>query len=498
MTQSPVNLPVFGSAPLDLYSDLIDNERLFKRIFQQCSDITFREITTDSKVHLLFIFAAGMVNSGDFNANILKPLFYEGLPQGLGSEYSISQMLEQERFSILHAKTISNVAEITEYVLRGNVAILVDGEVSAMVVDVSKFETRAIGEPSEEATLRGSRESFTELLMTNITMMRRIFATPDLKMEQIKVGKYTKTEVVITYIEGVVDKSVLDEVRKRVQRIQIDGVLESGYIEESIEDTHFSPFPQMLSSERPDVVAAGLLDGKVAIMTNGTPIVLIVPMTFWAGLQAPDDYFERFLFVTLNRWIRYTFAFISVFLPSIYISLTTFNPEMIPSKLMLSIAALREKAPFPTVIEVFMMEFMFEALREAGIRLPKQIGPLVSIVGALVIGEAAVRAGIISAPIVIIVSAAGISSFVIPRYSFSFPLRIIRFPMLVLSGLFGLFGIAVGVIAILIHLIHLQPFGTPYLSPAAPLRKGMLKEVLMRWPHKLTRKGDLATKAERP
>ncbi|SFT07961.1 spore germination protein [Paenibacillus sp. BC26] len=487
-----------GDADADLLSDIQENEQLFKRVFLNCSDVSFREITTDGQVRLLLIYVANMVNSEELNTNILKPLFYEGLPQGLDSVNSISQMLEQSRFSVLHIMTSSNVSGIVECVLRGHVAILVDGESSAIVADVTNFESRTIGEPSEEATLRGSRESFTELLTTNTTMMRRIFATPDLKMEQLTLGKYTKTEIVIAYLEGVVDLSVLDEVRKRVKRIRIDGILESGYIEESIEDTHFSPFPQILNSERPDVVAAGLLEGKVAILTNGTPIALIVPMTFWAGLQAPDDYFERFLFVTLNRWIRYMFVLISVFLPSIYIALTDFNPEMVPAKLMLSIAALREKAPFPTVIEVFMMEFVFEALREAGIRLPRQIGPLVSIVGALVIGEAAVRAGIISAPIVIIVPAAGISSFVIPRYSFSFPMRILRFPMLILAGLFGLFGIAIGIIAILIHLIHLQPFGTPYLSPVAPLKKGKLKDVLMRWPHKLTRKSEPVPEADNP
>jgi spore germination protein len=292
--------------------------------------------------------------------------------------------------------------------------------------------------------------------------------------------------------------SVLNEVRKRINQIQIDGILESGYIEESIEDTHLTPLTQMLNSERPDVVAAGLLEGKVAILTSGTPIALIVPMTFWEGLQAPDDYYERFMFVSLNRWIRYLFALFSVFLPSVYIALTNFHQEMVPPKLMMSIASLRERAPFPTVIEVFMMEIMFEGLREAGIRLPKQIGPLVSVVGALVIGEAAVRAGIISAPIVIVVSAAGIASFIIPRYRFGFPLRMIRFPLLILSGIFGLFGIAIGSIAIFIHLIQLSPFGTPYLTPVSPLITRSLKDVLMRWPRRLTIHTEPKNEADRP
>jgi spore germination protein KA len=209
-------------------------------------------------------------------------------------------------------------------------------------------------------------------------------------------------------------------------------------------------------------------------------------MQFWDGLKAADDYYERFLYVSFIRWVRFIFALFSVLFPSIYVALTEYHPEMVPLKLMLTIAMLRETAPFPTVIEVLMMEFMFEGLREAGIRLPTHIGPLVSIVGALVIGDAAVRAGIISAPIVIVVSGAGIASFIVPRYRFDFPLRILRFPLLILSGTFGLFGLAVGIIAILTHLIHLSPFGTPYLTPLAPRIPSKLKDVLMKWPLKRT------------
>jgi spore germination protein len=468
--------------------DIKKNEQYFKNTFQNCSDIMFREITINGQIKLLMIYVDGMIDTNILVSNVLKPLMYNGLPQGLGTIDSIAQMCEQELFSILQTKKLSNFGDIADHIIKGNVAILVDGETSALLADVKMFESRAVEESSNEAALRGSRESFTENLRTNTSMLRRILATPKLKMETLKIGKFTNTDVVLAYIDGIVTLPVLNEVRKRLNLIQIDGILESGYIEESIEDTRFTPFPQMLNTERPDVVSAGLLEGKVGILTNGTPFALVVPMTFWTGLQAPDDYYERFMFVTMNRWIRYFFALFSVYFPSIYIALTNYHPEMVPPDLMLNIASLRERAPFPTVIEVFIMEFMFEGLREAGIRLPKQIGPLVSVVGALVIGEAAVRAGIISAPIVIVVSAAGISSFVIPRYRFSFPLRMLRFPLLILSGVFGLFGIAIGMIAIIIHLIHLSPFGTPYFTPVAPLITRRLKDVLIRWPRKLVKK----------
>jgi spore germination protein len=492
----PDNNPSIENPNQNIGKKLIENEQYFKNTFQNCSDIIYREITIHGQIKLLMIYVDGMIDTNIIISNVLKPLMYNGLPQGLGTIDSIAQMFEQELFSVLQTKKLSNFGDIAELILKGNVALLVDGETSALLADVKMFESRAVEESANEAALRGSRESFTEKLRTNTTMLRRILATPKLKMESFKVGKLTNTDVVLTYIDGIVTLSVLNEVRKRINQIQIDGILESGYIEESIEDTRYTPFPQMLNTERPDVVAAGLLEGKVGILTNGTPFALVVPMTFWGGLQAPDDYYERFLFVTLNRWIRYLFSIFSVYFPSIYIALTNFHPEMVPPDLMLNIATLREKAPFPTVIEVFMMEFMFEGLREAGIRLPKQIGPLVSVVGALVIGEAAVRAGIISAPIVIVVSAAGISSFVIPRYRFSFPLRMLRFPLLILSGMFGLFGIAVGIIAIIIHLIHLSPFGTPYLTPLAPLVTHRFKDVFLRWPRGLAKDAEPKNEAD--
>ncbi|WP_245996047.1 spore germination protein [Paenibacillus taihuensis] len=458
---------------------------MFRQQFQNCSDIQFREFTIKGGSKLLLVFVDGMMDTEVMTTNVLKPLLYDGLPEGLGTIDSIGQMCELGLFAVMQYQKLTDSGEIVDAILKGNAAVLADGESCAMLLGCTKFEKRSVEESNNEAALRGSRESFTELVRTNTTMLRRIITTPDLKMESFQVGRLTKTEVVISYIEGIAAAHVVTEVRSRIERIKLDGVLESSYIEESIEDTHYSPFPQMIISERPDVVSSSLMQGKVAILVNGTPDVIVVPMTFWDGLQAPDDFYERFLFASLNRWIRYVFAIFSILFPSIYVALTNYHPEMVPPKLMLSITGLREASPFPTIIEIFLMEIMFEGLREAGIRLPQQIGPLVSIVGALVIGEAAVRAGIISAPIVIVVSTAGISSFVIPRYRFSFPLRLLRFPLLILSALFGLFGVALGIIAMLIHLIQLKPFGTPYLTPVTPLVASKLKDIVLRWPRKL-------------
>ncbi|MFC6228962.1 spore germination protein [Paenibacillus allorhizosphaerae] len=477
---------------------MAENELILKDIFQHCSDVQLREINVQSFPKLLLIYVDGMINADMIMSNVLRPLMYDGLPQGLGTIDSVAQMLHEDLFSILQIKKLSDFKEITEHILKGNLAILADGDDIALLADVSMFETRSVEESSGEITLRGSRESFTEHLRTNTTLLRRILPTPKLKLETMQLGNLTKTDIVLAYIEGIVSTTVLDEVRKRLSRIQIDGILESGYIEEFIEENRFSPFSQLGSTERPDVVAAGMLEGKFAIMTNGSPFVLVAPITFWGGLQAPDDYYERLLFVNFSRWIRYLFIFFSVIFPSIYVALTNFHPEMVPPKLMVTIAALREMSPFPTVIEVFIMELMFEGLREAGIRLPQQIGPLVTVAGALVIGEAAVRAGIISAPIVIVVSAAGIASFVIPRYRAGYPLRILRFPLLMLSGAFGLLGLAIGIIVIIIHMVQLNSFGTPFLAPAAPFNPRGLQDVLMRWPRKPAKLTAPNHKADRP
>ncbi|MDU4694637.1 MULTISPECIES: spore germination protein [Paenibacillus] len=467
--------------------DIHENEIIFKAMFQECSDVVFRELTIRGHTKLLMIYVDGMINTETFESNVLKPLIYEGVPQGLGTIDSITYMCEQELFSVMQISKLFDVEATVERILKGSVALLADGEAIACLANMKQVESRSIEESSSEPTLRGPRESFTENLRTNTTLLRRIITTPKLKMKSVTLGTLTKTDVVIAYIEDIVEPKLLEEVLFRVGQIDTKGILESGYIEEAIEDTHLTPFPQMLNSERPDVIASGLLEGKVAILTDGTPFALSVPMTFWTGLQAPDDYYERSMYVFMTRLLRFIFILFGTTTSALYIALTNYHQEMIPTKLMISIASLREHAPFPTIIEVFMMEVVFEGLREAGIRLPKTIGPLVSIVGALVIGEAAVRAGIISAPIVIVVSFAGIASFIVPRYRFGFPLRMLRFPLIILTGMFGLFGLAAGMIVILAHLTRLSPFGVPYLTPVAPLVNGWIKDWVVRYPRKLTK-----------
>lgn len=301
-------------------------------------------------------------------------------------------------------------------------------------------------------------------------------------MEQKTVGRLSKTDLVITYIEGIAEDSLIQEIHDRIDRIDIDAIVESGYIEELIDDNPFSVFPLVGHTERPDRVVGNLLEGNVGIIIDNTPFCLIAPQTFFQLIQSPEDYYQRYITASFIRMLRYLNLIISLLLPSIYIAVTTFHQEMLPTSLLLSLAAAREATPFPALIEALMMEIAFEGLREAGVRLPRAVGSAVSIVGALVIGQAAVEAGIVSSPMVIIVATTGIASFIIPGYEQANSIRILRFPMMFLAGFMGLYGIFLGVLILQIYILRLRSFGVSYFSPVAPLEVSNLKDIFVRAP----------------
>ncbi|MCM3729207.1 spore germination protein [Neobacillus cucumis] len=467
---------------VDLNTELAINEKILKEIFQNCSDIVFRPIQIYGETKLLLIYIDGLSDTKTLDEVVLKPMMFEGLPVGLGKVSTFEQVIEQQLVAISQVKKTSKVKDVADGIIKGSIAILVVEESRALIADLKGFEKRGVEEPSAETSVRGPRDGFTENLRTNTSLVRRRLRSAKLKMESITVGEVSQTDVVIAYIDGIASNTVLEEVRKRIRRIQIDGVIESSYIEEFIEDSTWSPFPQVQNSERPDVICSSLLEGKVAIFVDNTPFVLVVPMTFWSGLQAADDYYERSIYTTFVRFIRYSLFNIALLLPSLYVAVIAYHPQLIPTTLLISIAAAREGVPFPTVVETLLMELMFEGLREAGIRLPKPIGSAVSIVGALVIGQAAVQAGIVSAPVVIVVATTGIASFAIPRYNLGTSYRFLRFPMLILAGTLGLYGIIFGIFLMIIHLLGLRSFGVPYMSPVSPLIPENLKDVFIRVP----------------
>ncbi|WP_261305012.1 spore germination protein [Paenibacillus andongensis] len=480
--QKKINdFPVIEDDSVSLTLDIEQNETMLKNIFHNCSDIVYRKIRLNGQTQWLVVYIESLVDKQNLEDHVLKPLLFarssdsDLIPEEI-------EALDDRMISIGITNTTSKLNDLVRYMLDGHVAVLTFGENKALTFAVNINVHRSLEEPPSEPVIRGSRDGFIENISINIKLLRGRLKTSRLKMEYITLGELSQTRVVITYIEGIAADSVVEEVRKRVSGIQVDGVLDSGYIEEFIEDFPLTVFPQIQSTERPDVVAACLLEGRAAILVDSSPFALIVPMTFWSGMQASEDYYIRWPVATFIRWIRFVFVFIAIFAPSLYVAVTTFHQEMIPTSLVMSIGAAREPVPFPALVEALLMEIIFEALKEAGIRLPKQIGQAISIVGALVIGQAAVQAGIISAPVVIVVSTTGIAGFTIPRFNVANGIRLLRFPMIILAGTLGLYGIVLGFLGIALHLTALRSFGVPYLSPVAPITLKDLKDVLIRAP----------------
>lgn len=476
-----------------LSTDLVTNEQTLKDLFNNCSDFVTRPIYINGEVKIILFYIDGFTDTKTVDMIFLKPMLFNGLPERLNNIETMEEIVEQQLFANTPVKSISELKTVVNSLLKGELCVLVEGAAKALIADMKAPEQRSIEEPSTEVSIRGSKDAFTESIRTNTTLIRKRIRSTKLKLEALTIGELSQTDVVIAYIEGLASQSLLQEVQKRLKQIEIDGILASETIEELIEDAPFTPFPQVQNSERPDIVTANLWEGKVAILVDNTPFVLIVPMTFWNGLQAVDDYYERFIYSTFIRVLRYIMFNAAIYLPSLYVALTTYHPKLLPSTLLISIAAAREGTPFPAIIEALIMELVFEGLREAGIRLPKAVGSAVSIVGALVIGQAAVQAGIVSAPMVIIVAATGIASFSIPRYNLGTAIRLVRFPMLLLAGIFGLYGVVLGFIALTIHLVNLRSFGVPYFTPVAPQIPSDLKDVLMREPIWANRFGPLFT-----
>ncbi len=426
------------------------------------------------------VFIEGMVERGLLNENLLNPLMISYRP--LKKRGPLLDQILRFALPMDVVRECDNLHAVIDHVLEGSVVLLVHGESRSLVLEAAGFITRTPEEPETEAVIRGSREGFTETLHINITLLRRRLKTPNLILENIIIGRISHTQVVVGYIRGLAAPKLVAEVKKRLQRIDVDGILESHYLEEMLRDQPLSLFPQAVTTERPDRVAANLLEGRVAILTDNTPFALIVPGEFVAHMQSPEDFYHHFILGTFIRLLRWGAFATSLLLPSVYVAVTTFHQEMIPSRLLLNLVAAREGVPFAIVLEALIMEVAFEILREAGVRLPRAVGQAVSIVGALVIGEAAVTAGLVSPQMVIVVAMTGISSFLSPSFDLAISIRILRFPMILLASSLGLFGVSTGLLAILIHLAGLRSFGVPYLAGLTPFHPDDWKDIITRAP----------------
>nr|WP_170312350.1 spore germination protein [Paenibacillus sacheonensis] len=469
----------------ELKSELEDTLRIVRAKLGNSTDLIIRSFTviTNRQPHAAaIVYIDGLASVKDLLESLLADSGDTQAFLELSDDKEPLQLIWSYMLKIGELKRVLDFDGLCHAVLSGDTVVLLDGFREGIAASTSDWKDRGVTEPTSQSVVRGPREGFSEALRTNTALIRRKIKDPRLWLETRQIGSVTHTDVAIMYIDGIVDDKVVEEVRLRLDRIDIDAILESGYIEELIQDETYTPFPTVYNTERPDTVAGGLLEGRVAIIVDGTPFVLLVPALFTHFLQTAEDYYQRADIGTLLRMLRYVCTFIALFGPAAYIAITTFHQEMIPTSLLINIVAQREGIPFPAFIEAVLMEITFEILREAGVRMPRTVGQAVSIVGALVIGQAAVDAGLVGPAMVIVVSITAISNFVIPSYNMGISIRMIRFLFMMLAATFGLYGILVGTIIMVLHLCSLRSFGVPYMAPFAPFILQDQKDNIFRLP----------------
>lgn len=468
-----------------LYDKLNDNMSLFRALFNDCSDIIFREfqIGKEKPISAAIIYVDGLANRQSVDLEIMEPLMYfTRIDKKETMENIDLEIIERLNITVGEVKENQNIAEIVNAILSGDTTLLIDNCPNALIINSRGWENRGVQNPVAENVIRGPKEGFTETIRFNTALIRRRIKDPKLKMKGFKLGKRTKTDVVIAYMDDIVNLTLLNEVEKRLNTIDTDAILESGYIEQFIEDNPLSPFPQMQTTERPDKVVGNILEGRIAILIDGTPVALIVPATFAQLYQSPEDYYERTIFGTAIRFIRLLGLFIATSLPAFYVAILSFHHAMIPTRLVLALARSRMGVPFPVMVEAIIMEGIIEFLREATTRLPGTIGQTIGIIGTLVIGQAAVAAKLVSPAMIIIVAMTAIGAYITPNYSTTYSIRFIRFPLIIAAATFGAFGIAALWLAVVIHLAGLESFGIPYLAPIAPFKLSDIKDTIVRVP----------------
>jgi spore germination protein KA len=461
---------------------LEDNINIFKKIFGESLDIVYRIFSfgNNGEFSAGLIYIEGLNENFIINETIMKAFMYDSKIANIKNVKVNIDFIEKNMLSVAHSKRTSFQQEIIDACLSGETIFILDGSDEAIVIHSEGWENRGVEEAKTEAVVRGPREGFSENIATNMALIRRRIKSPNLVFESVRIGKKTRTSVCMAYLNDLAYPKLIEEIKVRLNKIKIDAILESGYIEQLIEDSPESIFPTIGNSEKPDAAAAKILEGRVCILVDGTPFVLTMPMLFIEGFQSAEDYYSRPYLASMIRILRYLCFFISIFAPVTYVVLSTFHQELIPTTLLFTIAAGREGVPFPAVVEAGLMIVTFEILREAGVRLPRPVGQAVSIVGALVIGEAAVSAGLVGGLLVIVIALTAVSSFVVPVYTDV--ISILRIVFLILGGALGIFGLGIGILIVFAHAVSLESFGVPYFYPLAPLGKDEVKDTLIRAP----------------
>lgn len=466
-----------------LSAGIEENLKLFQDVLQYNDDLTVRRFQLFEGTSAALVFFSSFVDQEMIRSYLIKPLMTHTEQEDLivDSE-SLASYLTEKVIQVSRITEENAPDQIIDELTMGETVLLVDGIATAFLADTRKIEKRSIEQPQTEQVIRGPREGFIEHLQTNLALIRYRLQTVDFRVHTMHIGRVTKSKVALCYIQGITQPALVHEAKKRLSSIDTDSILDAGYIEQFIEDHPLSPFPQIQNTERPDKTVAALLEGKFVIMVDGSPFALIAPTVFSQFYQTVDDYTERFLIGSMIRLIRLVALLFSLVFPSLYVAVISFNPEVIPTDFAVAVAGSRAGVPYPAMVEVLLMEISMEVLREATIRLPQLIGGALSIVGVLVIGQAAVSAGFSSPITVVIIAMTTVGSFATPAYNAAIALRMLRFPLIVLAGCFGLYGIMFGMILITNHLLSIRSFGVPYMTPITPFNAQEWKDTLLRGP----------------
>lgn len=452
-----------------IFPSISENVTYIEDFFLQSQDLKTQRFMFKQQ-ECIAIYFETLVDQDKLEQKLFRPL------SNSTDENNVGQ------FILGHFPDTSDFDQITRKLMNGFAVIYIEGDQHFFLIDSAASYVRSTDEPLNEKVVRGSHQGFVESLNINLNLIRNKIEDQHLYIQYATLGQKTNTKIAIAYMKGIANEDVVKETLRRINSISTDMLFSSGSLEEYLEDSSSSPFPQMLNTERPDRVEANLMEGRIAIFTEGTPTVLIIPVNFFSFYQSPDDYNSRAYAGTFIRAIRLFSFIVAVTLPAIYIAVVGFHFEILPYQLALTIQGSIEKIPYPPLIEAFIMELTIELIREAGIRLPSAIGPTISIVGGLVIGDAIVKAGLVSNTMIVVVAMTAVASYVVPSNEMSSAIRLLRFPMMLAAAFLGFVGIVMGLMTLLIHLCKLESFGSAYFSPIAPFNWKGLKDAIVRIP----------------
>lgn len=462
------SLPLTG----DLTADLVS----LRSLFSNSSDFIVRRLEV-SGVRMAVLMCEGMINMEMLGKNVIHPITSHRLEQE-GDRQALLEWFRRGSLLAPDQQEVTETGDLFRFLMSGFAAILMEGEPRALMLGLQGYSFRSVAPPESEVNIRGAHEGFVEPIRINMTMIRRRVKSPKLCFELLSGGKKSKTDLCIVYMTDAALPRLVDEVRRRLKTADLDIILDSGYLTPFLEDDSGSLFPTVGVTERPDTLCAKINEGRIALLVDGTPYALILPWFFPENFQSLDDYCYRPLYAAFIRGLKYLSFLVTVLLPGIYVGAATFHPEILPPVLLYNIASAEDTTPFPLMLEAILIHLIYEIMREAGLRLPRAVGHAVSIVGALVIGDAAVTAGIIGSPMVMVVALTTVSSFVVPSLYES--VTVLRFGFILLGGLFGFYGIGVGLFLLMMNICGQTPYGIPYTAPLSPFDSGEMRDVLLR------------------